>query len=167
MTNPTTTTTERAPRVRHPRLTPPQLELLTDIATYPQMYLRHWSRWEKTGHVLERHGLAVFTRGGEPTHSEIRITDDGCAEAVRRKLVVATFIKGVRCGGCGERLPDQEIARDCFCARLDAIECWCPDAFLDSGQAIDECPKHGTHAVDNAAAAEQRPPHYGQPKTSP
>jgi hypothetical protein len=78
--------------------------------------------------------------------------------------VAITFDKGVRCGGCGEILPDQEgIARDCLCIRLDAIECICPDANLEIGDFLDECPKHGTHAEANADAAEDATPWYGQP----
>lgn len=70
----------------HPRLTPPQLELLTDIATKPRMYLRRFSRWERTGHVLVRHGLAVMTDCGYE-HSTITITPAGLIEAARRGLV--------------------------------------------------------------------------------
>lgn len=71
------------------RLTPPQIELLTDIATKPQMYLRRWSRWEKTGHVLVRHGLATM-KGAEPSHSAITITPDGRAEAIGRGIIKDT-----------------------------------------------------------------------------
>lgn len=74
------------PRTRHPRLTPPQLELLTDIATKPQMYYKSWSRWAKTGLVLARHGLATVSGCG-PNDSEIVITGAGRNEAVRRGII--------------------------------------------------------------------------------
>lgn len=67
------------------RLTPPQIELLTDIATKPQMYLRQWSRWEKTGRVLVRLDLAKMANCG-PNHSEITITQLGRDEAARRGI---------------------------------------------------------------------------------
>lgn len=73
-----------------------------------------------------------------------------------------TFVKGVRCGGCGETLPDQEgVARDCLCIRLDAIECICPDLNLERGDYLDNCAKHGTEAPTNEAIAEERGPWYG------
>lgn len=67
------------------RLTPPQVELLRDIATHPQMYLRRWSRWQKTGYVLVRLGLATMSGCG-PDHSEIAITHAGRTEATRRGI---------------------------------------------------------------------------------
>lgn len=67
------------------RLTPPQVELLTDIATKPQMFLRRWSRWEKTGACLVRLGLAKMSSDG-PSHSVIVITQAGRDEAVRRGI---------------------------------------------------------------------------------
>jgi hypothetical protein len=87
------------------------------------------------------------------------------AAAVGR--LTLTFAKSVRCGGCGETLPDQEgVARDCLCIRLDAIECVCPDANLETASYLDNCPKHGTAAQANEAAAEARGPWYGgQPAT--
>jgi hypothetical protein len=77
--------------------------------------------------------------------------------------LIVTFVKGVRCGGCGEILPDQEIASGCLCARLRAIECLCPDAFRDNGLAVDYCPSDGKARQANEQAAERRGPWYGQP----
>lgn len=77
------------PRPKAVRLTPPQIELLTDLATKPQMYLRRWSRWEKTGGVLARLGLAVMSGCG-PDHSEITITQAGRDEAARRGITGAS-----------------------------------------------------------------------------
>lgn len=77
-----------------------------------------------------------------------------------------TFDQGIRCGGCGEILPDQEgIARDCECIRIELIVCWCPDAFLANGTAVDDCPSHGEHAQATQEAAAARGPWYGQPST--
>lgn len=82
-------TTETKPgRTRLPRLTPPQIELLTDIVTKPQMYLRHWSREEKSGGCLTALGLASMSSEG-PGHSRIVATQAGRDEAVRRGLVPA------------------------------------------------------------------------------
>jgi hypothetical protein len=74
--------------VANPRLTPPQIELLTDIATKPAMYLRSYSRWQKTGLCLVRYGFAEM-RSLEGNQSEITITDNGRREAIRRGLVPA------------------------------------------------------------------------------
>lgn len=67
------------------RLTPPQIELLTDIATNPEYFIRRFSRWEKTAHVLCREGLATTWSEG-PSHFGIRITDAGRTEAARRGI---------------------------------------------------------------------------------
>lgn len=81
---------------------------------------------------------------------------------MRNSELTLTFTGGVRCGGCGEILPDQEgVARDCLCIRLDAVDCLCPDAFLDNGLSVDYCPRHGTSASSNEASAEERGPWYG------
>lgn len=69
------------------RLTPPQLELLTDIATKPQMFFKTLSRWEKTGSILVRHGLATMTPE-PPSHSMIVITEAGRDEAARHGIAV-------------------------------------------------------------------------------
>lgn len=75
--------------VRAVRLTPPQVELLGDLATKPQMYVRRYSRWAKTAGALVQRQLAVLAY---PDHSTLgqdgyRITDAGRAEARRRGLV--------------------------------------------------------------------------------
>lgn len=78
----------RPVRVRRPRLTPPQIELLTDIVTKPQMFLRRWSRWSKTGGCLAGYGYATLSSEG-PSHVACRATRDGRLEAVRRGLIPA------------------------------------------------------------------------------
>lgn len=72
-------------------LSPPQIELLTDIATKPQMYLRERSRWAKTGRVLVRLGLAEISEVGM-SHLEITITEAGRVEAARRGIVPAATL---------------------------------------------------------------------------
>lgn len=69
------------------RLTPPQVELLTDIATNPAMWISCHSRWDRTARVLIRLGLAKVTEDGLPQY-ELRITEPaGKAEAVRRGII--------------------------------------------------------------------------------
>lgn len=69
------------------RLTPPQVELLTDIATKPAMWITINSRWDRTARVLIRLGLAKVTEDGYPQY-EIRITEPkGKAEAIRRGII--------------------------------------------------------------------------------
>lgn len=69
------------------RLTPPQVELLTDIATNPQMFISQYSRWDKTTRVLIRLGLADRTPGSAYNNQyEITITQAGRDEAVRRGI---------------------------------------------------------------------------------
>ena len=81
-----------------------------------------------------------------------------------RATPALTFAQGVRCGGCGETLPDQEgVARDCECIRIEVIPCHCPDANLRSASFVDNCPKHGTDGPANEQAAVDRGPWYGQP----
>lgn len=77
--------TQQSPKPKAIRLTPPQIELLTDIATKPQMYIRIWSRWGKTAHVLCREGLATSSHVDQ-NHNELRITEKGRAEAARRGI---------------------------------------------------------------------------------
>ncbi|MEV0214401.1 hypothetical protein [Micromonospora sp. NPDC050695] len=69
------------------RLSPPMLELLTDIAIKPQMYITRGSRWSRTAGALIDRGLAVIPRGnyGGPQYA-LRITDEGRAEAARRGI---------------------------------------------------------------------------------
>jgi hypothetical protein len=71
-----------------PRLTAPQIELLTDIAKNPVMYVGTYSRWARTGGCLVRHGLATMC-GLEGNQSEVKITPDGVQEATRRGLIPA------------------------------------------------------------------------------
>jgi hypothetical protein len=70
------------------RLTPRQVELLTDIATHPHMYVGTWGRWGKTATALARRGLAT-TDYLEGRQSEVTITEDGKAEAIRRGILPA------------------------------------------------------------------------------
>jgi hypothetical protein len=67
------------------RLTPPQVELLTDIATKPAMYITYGSRWDRTATALSKRDLAVKRFAGGPQY-ELRITAAGRAEAARRGI---------------------------------------------------------------------------------
>ena len=99
-------------------------------------------------------GYAVEPGGAAPGHYGVLL----------RVTSAVTFVKGVRCGGCGDILPDQEgVARDCECARIEAIACACPGDFLDNGIAVEYCPRHGDEAQANEQAATNRGPWYGQP----
>lgn len=68
------------------RLTPPQIELLADIATHPQMYVGTYGRWGRTASALRSRGLAT-THMIEGNQTEVVITDAGRTEAARRGLV--------------------------------------------------------------------------------
>lgn len=68
------------------RLSPPMLELLTDIATTPQMYILQWSRWDRTARALVSRGLATVPPGYHGRQYELRITAEGRAEAARRGI---------------------------------------------------------------------------------
>lgn len=68
------------------RLSPPMIELLTDIATKPQMYITQWSSWDRTANALISRGLARKTSAGHYRQYELRITDAGRAEATRRGI---------------------------------------------------------------------------------
>lgn len=66
------------------RLTPPQIELLTDIATKPAMYITRFSNWGRTAAALIDRGLAVRSQGFAGAHQyEITITQAGRDEAAR------------------------------------------------------------------------------------
>lgn len=67
------------------KLTPPQVELLTDIAAHREFGVRTYSRWGRTAGALVRLGLAT-TRGVEGNWTEVTITQAGRAEAARRGL---------------------------------------------------------------------------------
>lgn len=74
-------------RIRAVRLTPPQVELLTDIATKPQMYITRWTRWDRTAQALMDKGLAGRMRGyAGGRQYGITITEAGRAEAARRGI---------------------------------------------------------------------------------
>ncbi len=69
------------------RLTEPQIELLTDIATKPQMYITYQSRWDQTARALIRKGLATEHFEGGMHQYRLEITDAGRSEAIRRGIV--------------------------------------------------------------------------------
>ncbi len=83
----TNSTVVPARKPRNPRLTPSQVELLSDIATRSEVYLRSWSRWGKTGQCLARLGLATLRYDGGYYDTTITITEAGRKEAERRGLV--------------------------------------------------------------------------------
>lgn len=68
------------------RLSDPQVELLTDIATHPQMYITCYSKWDRTAKALITRGLAAASDNRYPKY-ELRITDAGRAEAVTRGII--------------------------------------------------------------------------------
>ncbi|MCX5066745.1 hypothetical protein OOJ91_12900 [Micromonospora lupini] len=67
-------------------LSPPMLELLTDIATKPQMFITRWSVWDRTARALIARGLAEIVGASYYQQYELRITDKGRAEAIRRGI---------------------------------------------------------------------------------
>jgi malonyl CoA-acyl carrier protein transacylase len=70
------------------RLTPSQVELLTDIAAKPAMYITKFSQWSRTAQALVARGLAHAPTGYAGAQQyELRITEAGRAEASRRGLV--------------------------------------------------------------------------------
>jgi hypothetical protein len=113
------------------QLTAPQLELLADITRNPQMYLKRFSRWAKTGFVLERLGLAVVdTHGGDDAY-EIKATADGRAEAQRRHLIPTPKVV-VLCGS--STFPDEiaAVGRDEALAGHVVLGPWSFDRDLDA-----------------------------------
>lgn len=70
-------------------LTAPQLELLIDLVTHPQMYVKRFSRWAKTAFVLERLGLAVVDSHGGHDEIEVKGTSAARTEAQRRGIIPA------------------------------------------------------------------------------
>lgn len=70
------------------QLTPPQIELLTDLATSPQMYIDRWKIWHRTAEALVARELAVVAHPSRHHNPyELRITEAGRAEASRLGLV--------------------------------------------------------------------------------
>lgn len=68
------------------RLSDPMIELLADIANHP-MFITLWSRWDRTADALVKRGLAYRPGGyGGGRQYEIRITDEGRAEALRQGI---------------------------------------------------------------------------------
>jgi hypothetical protein len=67
------------------RLTANQLELLTDVATKPEMFVRTFGRWGQTAQALKRRGL-VSLHWCEANQTRVVITDDGRTEARRRGI---------------------------------------------------------------------------------
>ncbi len=71
------------------RLTPRQVELLTDIATKDCMYITYYSRWDQTATAMANKGLATRRFAGSGHQYELRITRPGRAEAIRRGIIPA------------------------------------------------------------------------------
>lgn len=83
-------------KIRAVQLTHPQIELLTDIATKPQMYITYQSRWDQTATSLVRKDLAAKRFAGSGHQYELRITEAGKAEAARRGIIAPA------CQGSGD-----------------------------------------------------------------
>jgi hypothetical protein len=76
--------------VKAVKLTPTMVDLLTDVATHPQMYIDANRQWNKTAHALISRGLAyVVDERHLYNPYQIRITDAGKAEAKRRRILAA------------------------------------------------------------------------------
>ncbi|MEU8334737.1 hypothetical protein [Micromonospora tulbaghiae] len=69
------------------QLSAPMIELLTDIATKPHMFITRYSSWSRTARALISRGFAVEAGGGDFRQYELRITAKGRAEAARRGLI--------------------------------------------------------------------------------
>jgi hypothetical protein len=69
------------------RLSPNMLELLTDLAIHPQMFITQCSPWDRTAQALIRRGLAYAPRGAHARRYELRITVEGRVEAIRRGII--------------------------------------------------------------------------------
>ena len=126
------------------KLSPNMLELLTDIATKPQMYVGTYMPWGKTALTLQRRGLARVEdlyRG----QSEVTITEDGRAEAIRLGILCECGrIASCKCpetGECGNR---------CLCVKCrPEANCHCPDANRDQGSHLGYCPAVGGPGIPN------------------
>lgn len=70
------------------RLTERQVELLTDLATKREMYIAYGSTWDRTATSMVRKGLASNHFCGGHQY-EVRITQPGRAEAIRRRIIAA------------------------------------------------------------------------------
>ncbi len=68
-------------------LTPPMIELLTDIATHDEYYITQWSKWERTAQALVSRKLAYVPKRYHGGQYPLRITDDGRVEAIRRGII--------------------------------------------------------------------------------
>lgn len=73
-------------KIKAVRLTSPQVELLTDIVTNPQMYVRTYGKWGRTAEALRDRGLATL-HWCEGNQTMVIITTAGRAEAARRGIV--------------------------------------------------------------------------------
>ncbi len=73
------------------KLSDPQVELLTDLATNPQMYITSFSKWDRTARALINRKLAAVSDSGYPQY-ELKITVDGQAEAVRHGILKAEVV---------------------------------------------------------------------------
>ena len=70
------------------RLSPPMIELLTDIATHDEYYITQFSKWDRTAQALVGRKLAIVPKdsyfGGQ---YPLRITEAGREEAIRRGII--------------------------------------------------------------------------------
>lgn len=74
-------------KVNAVRLTPPMIELLTDIVTKPQMYVRTYGKWGRTAEALSNRKLASL-HWCEGNRTRVVVTQAGRDEAARRGLTV-------------------------------------------------------------------------------
>jgi hypothetical protein len=74
------------PKIKAVRLTPPMVELLTDLVTNPEMYVRTYGRWGRTAEALRDRGLATL-HWCEGNQTMVIITKAGRVEAARREIV--------------------------------------------------------------------------------
>ncbi len=120
------------------KLSANMVELLTDIATNPQMYVGTYMPWGKTANALARRGLALvhdLPRG----QSEVEITDAGRTEAIRLGILCECGrIAACKCpdtGECGAR---------CTCLKCQPeAHCCCADTDREIGLHRPYCPTAG------------------------
>lgn len=72
-------------KIKAIRLTPNMVELLTDLVTNPQMYVRTYGKWGRTAQALRGRGLASL-HWCEGNQTMVIVTQDGREEAARRGL---------------------------------------------------------------------------------
>jgi hypothetical protein len=72
-------------KVKAVRLTPNMIELLTDLVTNPQMYVRTFGKWGRTAEALRDRKLATL-HWCEGNQTKVVVTQTGRDEAARRGL---------------------------------------------------------------------------------